>query len=196
SEKHNTSPDQQNKVVSAKRKFHVTTCQCMKKKFPYNDPVLLHAEVANIKRREQVSFQSVEYFVNQFPALLPTCENTPEQLDELQNEFFLYQVDSEIDTMSVHRIDHAWVILNKKYKVSSDAMLGILVILHSNADCDRVFSIVTKNQTAFCSNMSLQLLESLLIKKINNHGVCYEQKHLEDLLKAAKKATYAALHDD
>uniref|UniRef100_H3B978 HAT C-terminal dimerisation domain-containing protein n=1 Tax=Latimeria chalumnae TaxID=7897 RepID=H3B978_LATCH len=137
------------RVVSS----YATACQYMKKKFPYCDPVLLPAEVASIKRHEQVAFQSVEYFVNRFPALLPTCENTPEQLEELQNEFLLYQVDSEIDTMSVHRIDHAWVIL-KKYKVLSDVMLGILVILHSNADCERVFSIVTKKQTASHSNMS------------------------------------------
>uniref|UniRef100_H3AUE8 DUF4371 domain-containing protein n=1 Tax=Latimeria chalumnae TaxID=7897 RepID=H3AUE8_LATCH len=166
--------------------FYVTAFQYMKK-FPYNDPVLLHAEVANIKRHEQVPFQSVEYFVNRFPTLLPTCENTPEQVDELQNEFLLYQVDSEIDTMSVHQIDHA-----KKYKVLSDIMLGILVILHSNADCECVFSIVTKNQTVY-------LLDKKTFQHVGtkrNHGMCYEQKPSEDLLKAVKKATYAALHDN
>jgi hypothetical protein len=46
----------------AVRNYYVKVCAYMVKKFPYNDEVLLNAEVANIKKRSDVNYSAVRYF--------------------------------------------------------------------------------------------------------------------------------------
>lgn len=70
-------------------------------------------------------------------------------------------------------------------------MAAILAIPHSNADCERVFSLVRKTRTESRASMSNETLESLLIQKINglHRGACYAQQFNDELLKKAKSAT-------
>ena len=78
-------------------------------------------------------------------------------------------------------------------------MLAILVIPHSNSEAERVFSIVRKNDTAFRSNLGVELLQSLLINKIENLAtdtLCYKKKYSNSFLKKAKSSTYNALKKD
>ena len=63
---------------------------------------------------------------------------------------------------------------------------------HSNAECERTFSMV-KNRNKFRSTMSNETLENLLILKTNNMVKCYEQSFNAEFLKKAKKATYMSL---
>ena len=77
-------------------------------------------------------------------------------------------------------------------------MLAILVIPHSNSEAERVFSIVRKNDTAFRPNMGVDLLESLLITKIDNLAKgtpCYKKRYTPSFLSKAKSCTYNALKD-
>jgi hypothetical protein len=72
-------------------------------------------------------------------------------------------------------------------------MACILVIPHSNCDCERVFSSVRKNKTDFRKRMTPHMVESLLQVKQNSLGPCFERKYSEDFLKRAKCATYLGL---
>lgn len=85
-----------------------------------------------------------------------------------------------------------------KYKTLSDLMKSILCIPHSNAGCERVFSMVRKNHTDFRGSMKTSTLESILVNKMNitaTERPCYLQQFSEDFLKKAKSATYQSLSE-
>ena len=52
------------------------------------------------------------------------------------------------------------------YRHLARIMSGVLAIPHSNADCERVFSLVRKTRTEARSSVNNETLESLLIQKI------------------------------
>jgi len=66
----------------------VCACDYMTSKFPYNDPLLVSAEVADISKRHEASFHQLEYFTDRFECLLPEgCTK-----DQLEEEFLAYQI--------------------------------------------------------------------------------------------------------
>ena len=70
---------------------------------------------------------------------------------------------------------------------------GILVIFHSNADCERIFSLVNKNKTEFRPNLSTKTLGSLITRKVMMSArsqTCHSVYHSNDVLRLAKSATY------
>ena len=52
-----------------------------------------------------------------------------------------------------------------KYTLLGNVAKGILTMYHSNADCERLFSIVRKNKTDFRASMSTPVLGALLTHK-------------------------------
>ena len=71
-------------------------------------------------------------------------------------------------------------------------MLMILSISHSNAEDERIFSVVRKNATEFRSNLSTPVLSDTLITKMywQAAGVpCHKRVLTNDLLAKCKKAT-------
>ena len=58
-------------------------------------------------------------------------------------------------------------------------------VFHSNADCERVFSFVTKAKTKFRASMSTETLGDIVTQKYfmaARGTVCYEQTHSSSLL--------------
>ena len=115
--------------------------------------------------------------------------------------FFRYQV-AELPRVchdEETRIDVAWHGLLKEglpYSLLAEVMLGILVLPHGNADCERLFSSVRRNQTEFRPNMSVKLIESLCMAKaaaFASGKACYNSVFDQAFLKKAKSATSAAL---
>ena len=102
-----------------------------------------------------------------------------------------------------HRMDIVWSELGKKkfpdgtFKFSRLSKVAklVLVIPNSNAEEERVFSMVTKNKTAFRPNLKLDgtLCSILQIKLGNSDGPepCYKYEPLKAILKTAKTATMA-----
>lgn len=83
----------------------------------------------------------------------------------------------------------------KKFTVLPKLMLLILLIPHSNAYTERVFSIVRKNHNEFRPNLGTETLSSLLTEKtkaLTNRKVCYERKFSE--IRAAKQSTKLELN--
>ena len=56
----------------------------------------------------------------------------------------------------------------KRFTVLSRSTLGVLSIFHSNASCERLFSMLRRNRTDFRHSISTKLVESLAICKNNS----------------------------
>lgn len=75
------------------------------------------------------------------------------------------------------------------------SMLGnvaklVLVLPHSNAEEERLFSMVRKNKTAFRPNLKLDgTLSSVLTIKLACPNPCHEYEPTKSVIEQAKKAT-------
>ena len=97
-----------------------------------------------------------------------------------------------------HRMNLVWNELSKMKnpdgtsqfcRLSKVAQL-VLVIPHSNAQEERVFSLVTKNKTSFRPNLKLDgTLCSILQVKLANPEPCHQYEPEKSVLKTAKSAT-------
>ena len=187
------------------RRYYQSACDYILRTWPLSDKLLQEAEVVDISLRSSRSFGSVEYFVDKFPGILG--DQSSDVVDKLEVEFATYQVDSFSDKPAVFesiRVDKKWDLISritdgsgcKKYPLLSRVAKAVLVIPHSNAACERVFSIVRKNKTDFRSSMSTKTLQALLTEKIANSGVpCYQREFSKGLLKKVKQATYHSLRE-
>ena len=133
--------------------------------------------------------------------------------DEVYDEFRFYQslsaIPPEIDTSELyedeerthiradllwHRLEHLRDVNGKlKFGLLANVAKLVLILPHSNADEERVFSMVRKNKTAFCANLSLDTtLPSILHCKVNcfSHIKCYEYHPPPRVLQNAKHATW------
>lgn len=193
-------PSDQEEFFKSVRRYFVAVCDYMRHKFPLKDVALANAEVAQLKNLDTMSFGKVLFFVNSFPPMLPLQqgESTMQAIDALEVEFTKLQaLDLPPDLLKEERVDAQWRIVSQlrtpdgDYKFSriANVMLGILSIPHSNAECERLFSIVRKTRTEFRSSMGDKTLEHLLLAKSHQAGPCYSQSYSHDFLKAAKSAT-------
>ena len=118
----------------------------------------------------------------------------------MEDEFRLYQTSSFEEGILTSRADETWRNIGRvtsggkeTFINLSKAMLGILVIFHSNADCERIFSLVTKNKTQYRASLSTDMLSALVTRKVcmaTNKSVCHMEVFNDALLKKAKSATY------
>lgn len=189
---------------SSVRKYFVLACDYIVNKFPLKNEVLKHAEVARLSNIENASFSSVRYFVELFPIMLAVKEGETQDaaIDEVQKQFTTLQIN-DISAICAAEVseDIKWAQLASirgvdgmaKYNRIARVMLSILSIPHSNAECERIFSLIKKNRTQFRSSMSNETLEAISILKCRQSGVCFEQNYSPDFLKKAKKATASSL---
>ena len=121
-------------------------------------------------------------------------------IGHLQTEFIRWRVSTLPEILITSRNYVAWDIIQQMkngnrqpyYVTLYSVMLDILALFHSNADCKRIFSFVTKTKTAFHPSMSTKTLSSLLVNKvsINTKGAtCFHQKHSHAFLATDKSAT-------
>ena len=74
-------------------------------------------------------------------------------------------------------------------------ILGILVIFHCNAVCERIFSLVSKNKTQYRASLSTDMLSALVTKKVSmiaRGTVCHREVYPDALLREATSASYQA----
>jgi len=184
------------------REYYVAACTYMVSKFPYDDPLLINAQVLDITKRTESSFLQVKYFSDRFECLKPTdCS-----MDELEDEFLAYQVAVLPETIqTAQRIDVTWHLISsmkdpvtgaRKFANLSTVMNGILVIFHSNADCERIFSMLTKNKTDMRATLATATVGSILVRKTMMNATsstCYLTEHSQQQLHSAKSATHKHL---
>ena len=177
--------------------FYTTASTYIATKFPLNSPVLEHAQVADLSQQDNIAVESLKYFCQRFPRMIPKGSD----MDSLQREFCLYQIeDIPSDIMNMDRADNQWNEISKMADASGNLkfcnlavfMKNILSINHSNASCERVFSMARKNKTDFRSTMGNKCLESLLILK-QAGGECHKMSVPLNLVRKCKSATKNAL---
>ena len=81
-----------------------------------------------------------------------------------------------------------------RYEELANLALCLLSIPTSNADCERVFSLVRRIKTDFRSSLATETVSSLISCHYNNHGHCCEHTAFDgELLKKVKRCTSAAM---
>lgn len=149
---------------------------------------------------------------NRFSKLLPF--ESPQQQDLLMEEFVEFQLLSdedipedvwkkatvvEKDEKTYHRMDVLWHHIStmrgpdKALRFTGLSKIGLLVmtIPHSNAEEERIFSMVKKNKTAFRPNLDPQgTLSSILTIKTARTSPAHQFEPSKELLKKAKSATW------
>ena len=159
------------------RKFY--SVSYIVKQFPWNDELLQHATFVNFNNRKMCTVESVQYFLSRFSQHLPS-----DNADDTYDEFRLYQslqaIPADI-SMPVYESDYVQPDilrhgLEKLMNVNGKSMFAklakvaklVLVLPHSNADEERIFSLVRKNKTALQSNLSFDTtFPNILHCKVN-----------------------------
>ena len=138
---------------------------------------------------------------------------TTSELDKLEAEFLDYQLmdkneipgdvwDSAVtivDGVQKHyRMDKFWNYISSmvnpdgihRFHWLANVAKLVLILPHSNASEERVFSMVTKNKTIFRPNLQLDgTLASILTIKLANPEPCHKYEPEKVVLETAKKAT-------
>ena len=124
------------------------------------------------------------------------------RVNDLEIEFSQLQVDP-LESVSLHqRPDEVWVAGSQltdkisgenklKYANLAKVMLAVLSLAHSNAEDERLFSLVRKNATEFRPNISTAVLSDVLTQKVYSKSkkfVCHKMVFDEKTLGRCKKA--------
>lgn len=162
---------------------------------PVEDPVLKYAEIAQFEQRNTADFQSLVYFVERFAPLKTKLEGS---MDLLFDQYTDYQSLPDDIGDRFERIDQMWHHLGSlqgcdglRFNLVFEVMKYILLLPHSNAEEERIFSMITKNKTKFRASLSNKTtLPSILSSKVNcfSDTNCYKFQPSKTLLESAKKA--------
>ena len=195
-----TLPEKGKKIfVTHVKKYFCTVCDYILQKFPINE-VIISTKVAVVSALPNAYFSDVRYFLisscNWFRIwwcwfwCLCWCVGIP----------ILYPIVGRLrrdkKKKKSERIEKQWSLIGKiknvdgtlKYRHTANIMLSILTIPHSNAECERIFSMVNKTKRKFRSNINDETLEKLIMVKISLQGSCYEQNFEPSFLKKVKSS--------
>ena len=169
------------------------------------DSLLQNCKFVDFDLRSTSSFDSVQRIVESFDTINRQLLERPELLDTLEEELMEYQAIVKGDvpqhiwdeafvkdtSRSDHyRMDMVWGYLRQRFPLLSEIALAILVVPHSNAADERVFSMIRKNKTEFRSRLDLsKSLNSVMRVKMNlleQIQPCYYWKPDKELLKKCK----------
>ncbi|KAK7089566.1 hypothetical protein V1264_024416 [Littorina saxatilis] len=177
------------------KKFYVAGCTYIKEKFPMQEVLLQNAEICDPERRLEVTEDQLMYFLKRFPCLLQSSS-----IDDVKTEFVEYQSHELVPGLIKERVDATWVALGQVkdgtgtplFANLTKIMLGILLIPHSNAACERIFSCVTKNKTNQRASLSAETVDSLLVVK-SRPGEPHERNYSSVQLTKLKSSYYNLL---
>lgn len=132
------------------------------------------------------------YFISRFPTILQGATQ-----NDIIEQFCCYQM-ADVSQCITERMDSTWFKISDRFpdfRALAMVMLSILVIPHSSAHCERIFSCVRKNRTDQRMSLGTDTLEALLVLKSRSGGPIEACKALSDLqLDRLKSAHYKATH--
>lgn len=198
------------------RGFYMSTLKYMKRKFPLKDSLIKNATVVDPTRQQDVSLKALIELTELLPGIIP--ENN---MESLLSEFCQHQAANSSDlpnSEKLERIEVFWEVVSQikvptngkeQYPNLCKLAKHVLLIPHSNAYCETLFSQVKKVTTDSRSQLGrgkegnakssvysehhniTNTLCAILNSKINIFKeTCYTWKPSEQLLKKAKSATY------
>jgi len=168
--------------------FFVAACTYLKKKLPFQDEVLIHAEITDTGLQLDSRSSSLHYLLKRFPCLLPLGASG----EDLLLEFATFQA-TDITGCKKERLDETWKAIGELndengtvlLKFLPSFMLSVLTIPHSSAHCERVFSCVRKNRTDQCASLGEVTLDALLVVKSDVSPV-WKRTFSDELLRRLK----------
>ncbi|XP_050975566.1 uncharacterized protein LOC127171147 isoform X1 [Labeo rohita] len=169
-------------------------------KLPLKDALLKHARFIDVQLRAECGVEDALYFVDRFQELLPFQD--PKEQDQVSEEFMEYQLmDIALpQDPTVFDVEEFWgrmstiknkvTGLNQFGRLSKIAAL-VLVLPHSNADAERVFSMVGLNKTSTRNSLSLDgtLSSIMTLKMAGLEPNCFKWEPTPQMIKESKKAT-------
>ena len=185
--------------------FYSKAFSYAKKNLPINEDLLKNAQFIDVRKRISSDFSQVEYFIERFPLLSKYKEN--DMYEQLHSEFLDYKglPDNQLDSVlqckyddGLLPFDRIWKLLGdmkssvtdeKKFANLLSVVETVLVIPHSNACSERVFSMIKKSVTSMRSSLDLDTtVGSIMTTKLALEGLSGDFEPDNDLLVKAKKA--------
>ena len=190
-----------NDFFTCVREFYVTVISKMLNKFPFTDNIIKELSFLDPRHRSTSSCSGIISLASRFTSF------TEDELDNLSMEFRDFRSSSDSDLPEFNpkehaAIEHFWDAMSKVKLVNESkfetlaALAKVLLILpHSNADPERLFSMVRKIETEQRKNLDPSTVCDLLSVKLNIATPCFENEHLmsKEMLKNAKSATKVSL---
>ncbi|KAM7404155.1 hypothetical protein PAMA_004539 [Pampus argenteus] len=191
------SPQQVDTFHEAVLGFLTSAVDYALKKLPLKEPLIKHTQFVDVRKRAESGVEDALYFVERFPHLLPY--HGPEEHDQLAEEFLNYQTMPLTSLQDHTEMESFWAeMATRKNKVtgakeferlSAIAKL-VLVLPHSNANAERVFSMVGLNKTKTRNSLALDgTLSSIMVTKMANLEPCFRWEPPTEVIKVSKKAT-------
>ena len=148
------------------RDFYITAAKEIRKRFPINDFVISQLQVLS-PTCSHTEFPSLGPLIQRFPNLVV---GDVQQLDDEWRQMEFAEIPFSYDEMAV---DEFWgkvgAITNGtetlQFPMLSAFMKSLLVLPHSNADTERIFSQITLIKTKVRNKLSTQTVNALLITK-------------------------------
>ena len=206
------------KIFTAAQRYFKEGLKYILQKFPIGEEVFQNAKCFDVQRRSDAKWESIEFFVAKFNSIFASID-----MDRLYDEFCDYKTltDEEIgrhawDEAKVidgsvgdqelfhYRADTLWWHIGHMVVPDSSCQRFshllkvaelVLILPHSNAGEERLFSMVRKNKTDSRSRLKLDgTLSNLLAMKLQYPecvSPCYKFNPSKSLLSDSKKATTA-----
>lgn len=175
-------------------------------KFPFTDITINDLRILDPEQHLQVSVTSVTRLLKRFN------NNSIYDVDAVTMEFREYKSlpDSQLPQPVTRKsaLEEFWTLMGelpllaresnaKRFDHLAGFCKNLLILPHSTADPERLFSILGKIDTSQRSNLQAGTVCDLLSVKINVDQECYKSKELftPDLLYRAKTATKHSLNN-
>ena len=185
------------------RGFYVECVRKIVSKFPFTDRIVSDLGMLNPQNCYSVTSASVTRLLNRFYKQCST-----DVLDELLKEWHEYQSLLDNQLPKYRSLEDFWASMGqlplpggesgvKRFGNLSNLCKLLLVLPHSTADPERLFSIISKVDTSQRSSLLPSTVCDILSVKLNVDQDCYQSKELftPSLLHQARRATTCCLHD-
>ena len=183
------------------RLFYQNTVAKLLSKFPFKDQTLDDLNILDPCKRLVITPPSILRLCQRFE------KRNPHELDDIVCELNDYRVmpENQLPSYENGDLDQFWFSMGKIEKPGDTSLKRfgnlaglcktLLVLPHSNADPERLFSMVRKIDTEQRGNLSPSTVQDLISVKMNTDPSCFESHKLftSDLLKSAKSATKRSL---
>ena len=195
--------------------------QYIQNKFPIKNEVIHNSVWFDVEKRDKTTWSNIEFFLLKYSN--QTCMEGVDN-DKVFEEFEDYQSltddqighnawseaevvdgkDEDGNKIVHYRVDILWYYIASirlpeisisHFKVLPRIAVIVLVLPHSNASLERLFSIVRKNKSDMRSSLKLNgTLSSILYMKSHNPEsitLCFKWRPNQDLLELSRKAAKA-----
>ena len=185
------------------RDFYETSVKKLIEKFPFEDEMIKELAFLDPQNRGLSSVRGIIDLARRFTAF------TMDELDTLTAEFQDYRAcsDSQLPKYDPKEdtVDYFWSALGKvksvtdheslRFSLLSQLAKRLMILPHSNADPERLFSMVRNIVTDHRRRLDPSTICDLLSAKVNNSKPCFDNSHLlsDDFLNSVKTATKRTL---